>query len=438
MKNKMKVKNIKQASKTTLSIHGLGDTPAWEFGHHLIPPMTASTTFRLQSLKRGAQGFIDFAQGPQEKTKGSKDKSPILIYDRLAEPTTLMLEEQMAMLENAEIALSFGSGMGAITTSLLAMLGKGQKVVAHRTLYGCTHSLLTHWLPKLGIETEQINMNDFKDLDRVLLNPQVRILYYESLSNPSLELIDIEPLVKKVKKANLHRKLENQVLVIVDNTFPTPRGHRPLEWGADMVIQSLTKNISGFGTEMGGAIMTSKKYYNALSIARKDFGAVITPYAAWHILVYGISTQSMRFDQQTQNSLKIAKFLEKHPKVERVIYPGLKSYYDFKLAKKYLKSPEGQFAPGTMISFFVKGNMKTCEKFIDDVAQNSYAITLAVSLGLNKTLIEVPGYMTHSGIPEKDHKMTALDPRMIRLSVGLESVEDLISDLSNALNRLKI
>lgn len=433
MKQK-KIKKITQASKSTLAIHGLWNNPSWEFGHHLIPPLTASTTFRLQSLKRGAQGFLDFAHS----SKNSENMSPILVYDRLAEPTTLMLEEQMAMLENAEIALSFGSGMGAITTSILAMVSKGQKVVAHRTLYGCTHSLLTHWLPKLGIESAQINMNDPKSLDEVLMDPHVRILYFESLSNPSLELIDIEPLVQKVKKANHGRKDDQRVLVIVDNTFPTPRGLRPVEWGADMVIQSLTKNISGFGTEMGGAIMTSKKYYNALSIARKDFGAVITPYAAWHILVYGISTQSLRYDQQTRTALKIAQFLEKHPKIEKVIYPGLKSFSGHKLAKKYLKNPEGQFSPGTMISFFVKGKMSTCEKFIDDVAKNSYAITLAVSLGLNKTLIEVPGYMTHSGIPEKDHKMTALDPRMIRISVGLESVEDLISDLSKALDRLKI
>lgn len=422
----------KNLSKVTQAIHGPQRSTSWEFEHHLIPPITASTTFRLQSLKRGAQGFTDFANGTEVS-----QKSPILIYDRLAEPTTLMLEEQMAMLENAEVALSFGSGMGAITTAILSVIQKGQRVLAHRTLYGCTHSLLTHWLPRLGIASEQINVNDLKLLEKKLKSSKVRVLYFESLSNPNLEIIDIEPVTQLVQKINKNRKEEHKILVIVDNTFPTPRAHRPLDWGADMVIQSLTKNISGFGTEMGGAIMTSRKYFNSLSIARKDFGAVITPYAAWHILVYGISTQSLRFDQQTQSAIQIAEFLEKHPKIEKVIYPGLKSYPNANLARKYLKTPDGKPAPGTMISFFLKGNMARCEKFIDDVAQNSYSITLAVSLGLNKTLIEVPGYMTHSGIPEKDHKKTALDPRMIRLSVGLEDSKDLISDLSRSLERIK-
>jgi methionine-gamma-lyase len=251
-----------------------------------------------------------------------------------------------------------------------------------------------------------------------------------------LEIIDLEKIVKAIAKENLNRKEENKILFLVDNTFATPWGLRPLEWGADFSLQSLTKNISGFGTDMGGAVMTSKKYESTLKIARKDFGAIITAMSAWHILVYGLSSQSLRFEQQQKNAMQIATFLEKNKKVKTVLYPGLKSFPQHKLATKYLISPEGNFAPGTMIGFILKGNMETCARFVDEIAKNSYSITLAVSLGLNKTLIEVPGYMTHSVYPKDQQESSGISPLLIRLSVGLEHIDDLISDLTEGLNKI--
>jgi Cystathionine beta-lyases/cystathionine gamma-synthases len=413
----------------TQAIHGEFSSKAWEFSHHLIPPMTASTTFRLGSLDRGAQGFTSFGDMPTGDT-------PIWIYDRLEEPTTKMLESQLALMENGECAVSFASGMGGISSTFMALLSAGQKVVAHQTLYGCTYSLLTSWLPKFGIETSLIDINDSAALKKDLQDPKTRVVYFESVSNPILEIADLEKIVALVKEANKSRAKENQIYTVVDNTFPTPWALRPLDWGVDVVIQSLTKNISGFGTEMGGAVITRKEFEISLRLARKDFGAIIHPYSAWHILVYGISSQSLRFEQQQRTAMKIATFLEKHPKVERVIYPGLESHPQHALAKKYLQSPEDEFAPGTMISFQLKGDMETCRKFVDDIAKNSYAITLAVSLGLNKTLIEVPGFMTHSAIPQDKQGASGIDPRAIRLSVGLENAKDLISDLSNGLEHI--
>ncbi len=422
------MKNSKNSPKTK-AIHGEFDSDSWEFSYHLVPPMTASTTFRLESLKRGAKGFTDFA------TKKGSEK-PIWIYDRLDEPSTKMLETQLAQMEHGECAVSFGSGMGAISTTIMSLLKSNQKVIAHKTLYGCTYSLITNWLPKYNINHELIDINDLKQVQKSVNDPQTRIIYFESVSNPILEIADLEKIVQIVKKANLNRSKDNQIYTVVDNTFATPWGLRPLDWGIDIVIQSLTKNISGFGTEMGGAVITRKEFESDLKIARKDFGAILHPYSAWHILVYGISTQSLRFEQQQKNAMKIAQFLEKHSKVESVIYPGLKSHPQYKLAKKYLKTPEGDFAPGTMISFIVKGNMKKCEKFVDDVATNSYAITLAVSLGMNKTLIEVPGYMTHSAIPSDKQNESGIDNRAIRLSIGLENVNDIINDLKKSLDRI--
>nr|BFD59125.1 methionine gamma-lyase [Bdellovibrio sp. CKG001] len=424
-----KKKVAKTKSPRTQAIHGEFLSKSWEFSHHLIPPMTASTTFRLESLQRGAEGFSTFG-APSGKEK------PIWIYDRLEEPTTKMLEDQLALLEKGECAVTFGSGMGAIASTLMSLLSNGQKVVAHKTLYGCTYSLLTNWLPRFGIRHTLMDVNDFKDLEAELADPSTRVVYFETVSNPILEIADLEKITALVRTANKKRSKEERIYTVVDNTFATPWALRPIEWGVDFVIQSLTKNISGFGTEMGGAVIAPRSHESLLRVARKDFGAIIHPYSAWHILVYGISTQAIRFEQQQASALAVAKFLESHAKVESVTYPGLKSHGQHKLAKKYLKSPEGKFAPGTMISFKLKGDMKKCQKFVDDIAANSYAITLAVSLGLTKTLIEVPGFMTHSAIPDDKRDHSGIDPRAIRLSIGLENVMDIIGDLSEALKKI--
>ncbi|KHD89786.1 MAG: Cys/Met metabolism lyase [Bdellovibrio sp. ArHS] len=425
----MKKPSKKTTSPRTQAIHGEFQSSSWEFSHHLIPPMTASTTFRLESLSRGAEGFSTFGA----QTESGK---PIWIYDRLEEPTTKMLEDQLALLEKGECAVTFGSGMGAIASTFMSLLKSGERIVAHKTLYGCTYSLITNWLPRLGIENSLLDINDSGALTKLLADKKTRVVYFETVSNPILEIADLERIVGLVKAANKKRNKDEQIYTVVDNTFATPWALRPLEWGIDFVIQSLTKNISGFGTEMGGAVIAPKSFESMLRVARKDFGAIIHPYSAWHILVYGISTQAIRFEQQQATAMKIAQFLEKHPKVASVTYPGLKSHPQYKLAKKYLKSPEAQFAPGTMISFQLKGDMKKCQKFVDDIAKNSYAITLAVSLGLTKTLIEVPGFMTHSAIPNEKRGESGIDPRSIRLSIGLENAQDIINDLTEALKRI--
>lgn len=426
-----KAENISQkaAGARSSMVHGETRTKAWEFSKHLIPPITSNTTFRLGSLDRGAQGFMQFGADEGDRL------DPILIYDRLDEPNTLLLEEQLALLEGAESAVSFGSGMGAISAALMSVVKSGQRIVAHRNLYGCTYSLLTDWLPRFGVPSTFMDVNSREH--RMLLNDKsVRVLYFECVSNPSLDLADIPTIMKEVKRINRTRSESERIIVIVDNTFATPWALRPLEWGIDLVVQSLTKNIGGFGTEMGGAVMGARKFERGLKLARKDFGAILNPKSAWGITVYGIPTLAVRFEQQQKNAIAVAKFLEKQAKVESVLYPGLKSYSQLKLAKKLLKTPEGQFAPGTMISFTLKGDMGRCRKFVDHVAKNSYSITLAVSLGLTKTLIEVPGYMTHAAIPKEKQAASGIDPRMIRLSLGIENAADIIRDLDAAFRSL--
>ncbi|MCX7979133.1 MAG: PLP-dependent transferase, partial [Bdellovibrionaceae bacterium] len=380
------------------------------------------------SLRRGAKVFARFGSGKET------DSSPIWIYDRLEEPTTLMLESQVASMEGGECAVSFATGMGAISSLLLALTRGGDHILAHRTLYGCTYSLLTEWLPRFGVNCTIANLNSPEGLGKIH-SPHLRVVYFETISNPSLEILDIKKIVNLVKKENSRRPPEERIFIVVDNTFATPWACRPLEWGVDFVVESLTKNISGFGTEMGGAVIGPKWAQHTLRLARKDFGAIIHPWSAWHIMVFGIPTQSLRFEEQQRSALQVAHFLERHPKVDKVIYPGLKSHPQSHLAKKYLRSPEGKFSPGTMISFVLKGGMKRTEKVVDHIAKNAYSITLAVSLGLTKTLIEVPGFMTHAAIPETKRKDSNIHPDLIRLSIGLEDPKDIISDLNSALSR---
>lgn len=413
-------------------VHGTPVTNAWEFSKHLIPPITSNTTFRLGSLDRGAKGFLQFGS---EELSRDPSHEPILIYDRLDEPNTLLLEEHLAQLEGSESAVSFGSGMGAISSALLSVMKSGQRVIAHRNLYGCTYSLLADWLPRFGIQSTFIDVNS-REHRQLLNDPNVRVLYFECVSNPSLDLADLPAIMSEVKKINKTRSESDRIITIVDNTFATPWGLRPIEWGIDIVIHSLTKNIGGFGTEMGGAAMSKKTFERGLKLARKDFGAILNPKSAWGITVHGIPTLAIRFEKQQENAMAVANFLERHPKVEKVTYPGLKSYPHAKLAKRVLRSPEGKFAPGTMISFTVKGNLEKCRRFVDHIAKNSYSITLAVSLGLTKTLIEVPGYMTHAAIPKDKQTESGIDPRLIRLSLGIEDSRDLITDLDAAFRAL--
>ena len=420
-------------SHRTKNVHGHAHTRAWEFSHHIVPPITASTTFRLDSLKRGAHGFQLFANNDALR-KALDSNEPIWIYDRLEEPSSKMLEEQLADMESGEVAVSFSSGMGAISGALLSILKSGDQILAHHTLYGCTYSLITSWLPRFNIGHRLSCINPLSAAD--LKDQSIKVIYFESVSNPNLEIIDINRVVKLVNAENKSRRAENKIKIIVDNTFATPWALRPLEYGVDMVIQSLTKNIGGFGTEMGGAIVTYRKYLSNLLLIRKDIGANMHPHSAWNIMVYGVSSQVIRFEAQQKNAVKIAKFLESHKKVERVIYPGLKSFPQLSLAKKLLRSPDGEFSPGVMLSFILKGENSKTEKFINHIAKNSYSITLAVSLGLTKTLIEVPGLMTHAAIPKEKQEESGIPAKLIRMSIGIEQAEDLMSDLSEALDIL--
>lgn len=415
-------------------IHGNFESKKWDYDHHVVPPISHSTAFRLSSLHRGAQGFVQFASA-EEALSGH---IPIYVYDRLDEPTRSMLEENLAYAEGGEVCVSFATGMAAISAALGSSVRSGQEVLAHRIVYGCTYSLLTNWLPRFGVRTR---FGDFLKPQSLLelVTPSTRVLYFETPVNPTMELIDIAAIRRVADEVNTRRAEGERLLVMVDNTFATPYCQRPLKLGADVVAESLTKDIGGFGTDMGGAVIASTGRYNSLMLFRKDFGGVLTPRSAWAILVYGLPTLATRMVNQQKTAQRVAKFLCDHPKVASVSYPGAEGFPQKALAHCQMTNPEGKFAPGGMIYFVLRegeGKPSRAEKLVDYLAEHAYTITLAVSLGQIKTLIEHPYSMTHSALPDEQKRAFGMHPEGIRLSSGLEDWHDIIRDLEIALEKV--
>ena len=408
--------------KTTRIVHGAARTGRWDYSHHVVPPLSASTTFRLESVKRGARGFTEFGTFSEESSA-----RPVYIYDRLDEPTRGLLESQIAAMEGADFCLAFASGMAAVSAAMSAVLEAGDEVVAHTLLYGCTHSLLTNWYPKQGIKVKRVDFTDEKAVARAITK-RTRVLYFESPVNPTLDIVDLRSISELARKASKGRK--RRVLTVIDNTFSTPFGQRPMEHGIDLVVHSLTKNIGGFGTEIGGAVCGAKPEFRALVGYRKDFGGVLSPKAAWNILVYGVPTIPLRIKRQQYSAHQVAQFLAKHPLVVEVRYPGLDNFPRRELALRQMRDFDGGFAPGNMIYFRLDERKIKGADFVDHVAKHAYCVTLAVSLGHTKTLIEMPSAMTHSAYAGAGPMR---ERGGIRLSIGLESPVDIVKDLEASL-----
>jgi len=425
-------------STETHLIYGRMDDPRWDYSHHLLPPISSSATYRLNSAQRGAQGFTEFAHSSPEVTVTSK--APIYIYDRLGEPNKDMLEENLAYAERGDIAVSFASGMAAIAGVLGILTGSGSDIVADRLLYGCTYSLLTNWYPRLKIPTSFVDFSSLEEVARAVTR-HTRVLYMESPVNPTLRLTDLRAVAAMVKELNAARDPEDRIFTVVDSTFATPFCQRPITLGIDFVVHSLTKGIGGFGTDIGGVVVGPQWSKDMLMLYRKDFGGVLSPKSAWPVLVQGLPSLAVRMRQMQESAMQVAEFLTRRPEIESVRYPGLPSFPQAELARRQMVDYEGGFAPGAMIYFVMKGtsptdSLKRAECFINHVARHAYCVTLAVSLGNIRTLIEHPGSMTHSAIPAEDQIAKGLDPGGIRLSIGLERPEDIIRDLCISLERM--
>jgi methionine-gamma-lyase len=387
----------------TLCIHGkvhLDKHEAERPIRAVSTPIFQSSTFAFENVAHGAAVF--------------RGEDASYVYTRLGNPTQTALETEMAYLENGEAALALASGMAAATTAVLTCCRSGDHIVAGDTLYGGTHQLFTQTLPRLGINVTEVPADDPANFAEAITD-RTRLVYLETPANPTLVLTDIAAVA-----AIAH---ERNIPVLVDNTFCTPYLQNPLDLGADIVMHSATKYIGGHGDTVAGILVSKADWImTARMEILRDVGGCISPFNAW-LLLRGLKTLPVRMDRHMENAMEVAQFLSYHPKVEEVIYPGLKTHPQYELAARQ------QRGAGGMISFMVTGGRDAGIKVMDSVK----LCTLAVSLGDVDTLIEHPASMTHSTYSEDELQKVGIDPAMVRLSVGLENVEDIIADLRQAL-----
>jgi len=337
-------------------------------------------------------------------------------YSRWDNPTVVTLEKKLAAFEHGGDAAAFSSGMAAISTSIFSFLRKGDHVLGIRDLYGGTYALLHDILPDLGIETDLVETGSMDALQGGM-RKNTSIVYLESPTNPTLKLVDI---AKASKLAH-----DNGALLMVDNTFASPINQNPLKLGADVVLHSATKYLNGHADLIAGAAIANRNRTHRIKMMRRDFGGTLDPFPAWLIL-RGMRTMAIRVRQQNANALALAEFLAGHRKVSKVNYPGLKTHPQFALAKKQMRGFGG------MLSFEVKGSMKDAMRFTESVK----VATLAASLGGVETLVCQPVLMTHTQMTPKERIATGISDNLVRVSVGIEDVEDLVSDFGRALAQI--
>lgn len=391
----------KDSGFNTMAIHA-GQKPCPVTGAH-VAPIYQTSTFVFKNVDQGSRRFSGEEEG--------------YIYSRLGNPTQSDLEEKMAILDKGEAAIATGSGMAAISTVLMTLLQCGDHIVADQTLYGCTHSFLKDILPRYGVE---VTFADFSDLDMVkkAIKSTTKVVYLETPANPTLKIIDLKEVSQITKKLGIK--------LVVDNTFMTPFLQRPLELGADLVVYSATKYIGGHGDVIAGIIVGSKELINYIKIPYfKDFGGIISPFDAW-LLLRGLKTLGLRMERHCSNGQKVADFLKNHQLVEKVYYPGHPNHPGHDIAKKQMDGFGG------MISFELKGGFDAGTTLMNNVS----LISLAVSLGCVDSLIEHPASMTHSPLPKEDRLIAGISDSFVRISVGLENVEDIIFDLNQALAKI--
>jgi methionine-gamma-lyase len=400
------MKSEQQYGFATLCIHGKKHLDKHEADQPIravSTPIFQSSTFAFRNAEHGAAIFAGEDNG--------------YVYTRLGNPTQTALETEMAYLEKGEAALALSSGMAAATTAVLTCCQAGEHIVAGDTLYGGTHQLFTQTLPRVGIKVTEVDARDPQNFKRALTK-KTRLVYVETPANPTLVLTDIAAVAEIAQKAGIP--------LVVDNTFCTPYLQNPLELGADIVLHSATKYIGGHGDTVAGILVGKEEWIQQarLEILR-DMGGCISPFNAW-LLLRGLKTLPVRVDRHQENAMEVAQFLSYHPKVTEVIYPGLMTHPQHQLAKRQ------QRGYGGMVSFLVAGGREAGRVVMDSVQ----LCTLAVSLGDVDTLIEHPATMTHSTYDEDALRKVGIDPAMIRLSVGLEDVEDILLDLRQALARI--
>jgi cystathionine beta-lyase/cystathionine gamma-synthase len=334
-------------------------------------------------------------------------------YTRYGNPTNSVAERTVAALEGVDAALTFSSGMGAITTTIMALLKGGDHIVAQRDIYGGTHKFLSQWLPKFGVETTFVDTTDYQQHEQAI-RPNTKLLYVESPTNPSIRVVDLQRIASLAKQQGL--------ISMIDSTFGTPINQRPAEYGLDLIMHSGTKYLGGHTDLICGVVAGRKELIERILATRTTIGNCMDPHASW-MLVRGMKTLAVRVARQNDNALRVAEFLEQHAKVRRVHYPFLNSHAQQALARAQMSGGGG------MVSFEVDGTGEDARR----VSEALRLFTLAPSLGGVESLVCIPVLTSHLSVPEEERRKMGVTEQMIRLSVGIESAHDLVADLENAL-----
>jgi methionine-gamma-lyase len=375
-----------------------------EFGS-AVTPIYQTSTFSFRDAKHGADLFAGNEKG--------------YIYSRIGNPTIEVLENKLASLENGVGGIATSSGMAAVTTVYMGVLKQGDHMISTSAVYGPSRGVMESHFAKFGVESSYISTSVAEEVEKHIKS-NTKLIYLETPANPTMELADIKAISAIAKKHN--------ILVCVDNTFCSPYLQKPLDLGADIVLHSLTKFINGHADIVGGAIVTKDKdLYQILRKTMVMMGCNMDPHQAY-MVIRGVKTLSIRIDKAQESTMKIAEYLEQHPKVEWVKYPGLKSFPQYDLAKKQMSGF------GSMISFELKGGLKAGATLMNNVNLS----ILAVSLGGVESLIQHPASMTHAGISREKRLEAGITDGLVRYSIGIEDVEDLIDDLKQALNKVEV
>ncbi|KAF9657972.1 O-succinylhomoserine sulfhydrylase [Tenacibaculum sp. ZH5_bin.1] len=354
---------------------------------------------------------FDDAEDMRASFSEEKEKN---LYSRFSNPNTTEFVNKIVTMEGAEVGYAFATGMAAVFSTFGALLNAGDHIVSCRSVFGSTHSLFTKYLPKWNIETSYFKINE---VDRIesLIQPNTKILYAETPTNPAVDILDLELLGSIAKKHNL--------LLVIDNCFATPYLQNPIKFGADLVIHSATKLIDGQGRVLGGVVVGKEELIREIYMFSRNTGPAMSPFNAW-VLSKSLETLSIRVEKHCENALKVAQFLEEHPKVNLVKYPFLKSHPQYEIAKKQMR------LGGNIVAFEVKGGIEAGRNFLNSIK----VCSLSANLGDTRTIVTHPASTTHSKLSEEDRLEVGITDGLVRCSVGLENVEDIINDLNQALN----
>lgn len=392
--------NINKSKKGTASVWA-GETEGFQHGS-VVTPLFNSVTFGYENLN--------------EWTEVALGKRPGYIYSRNTNPTVRIFEEKVKIMEHAEAAISFSTGMAAISNTLFTLLAPGDRVVSVKDTYGGTSRLFLEFLPEIKVEVTLCDTENFEEMEEEI-GKGCKVVYLETPTNPTLKLLDLKRLIRAAKDVG--------AIVVVDNTFATPINQNPIVLGADIVVHSATKFLDGHSDVMGGVACGSTPWIEKIYHYREINGAALHPHSAY-MIIRGMKTLELRIQRQNESAMIIAQFLKEHPKVENVFYPGLPSHKGHDFAKEQMSGFGG------MMSFVLKGGYESVEKFLPQLK----LVHLAAHLGSVSTIAGPPRTTSHVELTEAQRSALGIPESLIRYSVGIENVEDLLDDLTQALNAL--